>query len=697
MDDDVTRLNWEGGEGEGEPDGMPALVTGSVFGQYKILRELGRGGMGEVYEVEHQVLGRKYAIKFIHGEVLRQPGSLERFRREARVMARLEHPGILQVDEYGETEGRPWLRMELIQGRPAGEIRLVSLGDWIQTREGRLESGEVRALLEALLEALEYAHEEGVVHRDLKPGNILLTENGIKVADFGLVQLAGENWFKDQVQLTVMRSLSIGQEATVLEGGSTGKDGSTRALLGTFDYMSPEQKEGGEVDARSDLYSVGIMTYRMLTGERSVGMRRPSELVKGLDPAWDQWVITALETRPERRFGSALQMREALPGRVEIPKAKGSTQTPFARVFPGWVYDKPKAPPRPEKKIEPESIRPEPRTPAPEPGPESASAEKTASGVESILDDLFRPSSPGVKSTGEGASPKPPDRPRPEPAKAEQREPEEPPPLPPRSGTIPEGPSKPKGKASRANRSRRTGADAPAGFAKSLPFALVGWFFLNTSIYLMLFQTLRDFMVPYILGCLAIGLGLQGMGFQEALHGRIRWAKLPGLALTTMVWAGLSGLAMFVVGVFVENVVLGRGATYFWHLFLYVWIGIYLFFSGFRIGFERKSWFRTGSLNRLAGWILMIGIPGLIYGFMAWVEKEIVYSGTFSDFFYTLRWDLGIDREEFLLILSLQMLTLLFPLLSLYALLAKVDSGKAGSTVKDLSEKTRRKEGGVQV
>ncbi len=665
MDDDVTRLNWGGGEGDGDPEGSPVLVAGSIFGQYKIVRELGRGGMGEVYEVEHQVLGRRYAIKFIHGEVLRQAGALERFRREARVMACLEHPGILQVDEYGETEGRPWLRMELIRGRPAGDRRLVSLGDWIQTRDGRLDSEEVRVLLGALLEALEYAHGEGVVHRDLKPGNILLTEKGIKVADFGLVQLAGENWFKDQVQLTVMRSLSIGQEATVLEGGSAGRDGSTRALLGTFDYMSPEQKEGGEVDARSDLYSIGIMTYRMLTGERSVGMRRPSELVKGLDPAWDQWVITALETRPENRFGSARLMQESLPGSVQAPETKGETRNPFAQVFPGWVYDKPKAPPQREKGVEPERIRPERKAPEKEPD----------SDVASILDDLFRPSSAGLRT---GAKPEEPSRPEPPPPRpqAETPVPEavEPPPLPSRSPT----PKKDTGvKAAVSSGKAGTVAERASGemgFARSVLFAVAGWLFLNGSIYGALYQELETGTVPFIFGFLLVGLVLQWMGFQEAVHGRIRWLNLPGLAVTTAVWVTLSSLAMFLVGFIVENVVLGREPSYFWHLFLYVWIGIYLFFTGFRIGFERKGQFRTDFLSRLGGWVLLIGIPGLIFGFMAWVEKEIVFTGTFNDFFYFLRWDLGIDRQEFLLLLSLQMVTLLFPLLSLYGVLVKPEA-----------------------
>ncbi len=291
------------------PDESPAaslLKAGQQFGQYRVVRLLGRGGMGQVYEVEHRVLRIKYALKVINEELLNRSDVTQRFEREAQVMARLQHSHIVHVDDFGVTDGLTWLRMELVPGN--GDC--CSLADFFS--KGPVHETEVAHLLSQILNGLGFAHEQGAVHRDLKPANLLFDAQGnLKIADFGLVSLAGADWLQSQVQLTVARSM-VDSDATLLEGNSS--NGSrTKALLGTYAYMSPEQKKGQEVTTQSDLYSVGLMAFQLLTGEETLGFEMPSEIIEELSEDWDFWVKRALAPRMERRFLSALEMINALP------------------------------------------------------------------------------------------------------------------------------------------------------------------------------------------------------------------------------------------------------------------------------------------------------------------------------------------------------------------------------------------------
>ena len=232
MNDDVTRLSEDGPHGN-------LLSLGQIFGQYKVIRGLGRGGMGEVYEVEHPVIRKRYALKLVNREIMARPEAVQRFRREAQVMANLEHPNVVKVDDFGETNGHTWLRMELVCGRSATSAEGIE-----QAAEANcladLLSGEplpevlVGELLVQILGGLAYAHDQGVVHRDLKPSNILLQSNQLKpnrlqpkITDFGLVRLAGEQWLQSQVQLTVARSMAD-PEATLLDTASSASTGSPR-------------------------------------------------------------------------------------------------------------------------------------------------------------------------------------------------------------------------------------------------------------------------------------------------------------------------------------------------------------------------------------------------------------------------------------------------------------------------------------
>ena len=290
----------------------------SHFGQYQILRLLGRGGMGEVYEVQHLTLGRQYALKLLPPEFATQPDALARFRREARVMANLEHPNIVRVDDFGETEGRYWLRMELVKGVEIGAkaesgsvgARCITLGDYATSQGGRIGQAEFAVILKQMLEALAYAHEAGVVHRDLKPGNILLETdaNGrmaARVADFGLARVVGDEFLRNQAQMSMGRNVSLGEAKTLGDEGT-----STRALVGTWEYMAPEQRRGEAADARSDVYAMGLICYRLLTG-KALGLKLPSELVPGLDAQWDRFVAGAVEQDPAARYANGREMLAA--------------------------------------------------------------------------------------------------------------------------------------------------------------------------------------------------------------------------------------------------------------------------------------------------------------------------------------------------------------------------------------------------
>jgi serine/threonine protein kinase len=316
MDGDITRL-----PGNLSDKVSHLLTIGQEFGQYKVLDLVGRGGMGEVYAVRHSVIDTLHALKLIRPEILERSEAPQRFRREAQVMAKLRHENIIQVDDFGITNGLTWFRMELLPGGAFEFGKGSSLDDVLQS-SGPIPEGHVKRMLTEVLKGLSYAHGMGVVHRDLKPANLLISDSGhIKIADFGLVRLAGADWLQSQVQITVAQSMAD-LDVTRLDDSAEGRAGSeTRALLGTFEYMSPEQKRGEEADCRSDLDSIGLIAYRMLTGETTMGFELPSELVEGLDPDWDIWIRKAVATRLERRFTDAIEMLESIPGNEKVEPA----------------------------------------------------------------------------------------------------------------------------------------------------------------------------------------------------------------------------------------------------------------------------------------------------------------------------------------------------------------------------------------
>ncbi|MDO5711148.1 MAG: protein kinase, partial [Micrococcales bacterium] len=206
--------------------------TGSVFGnRYTLGDRIAIGGMGEVWRATDQVLGRKVAIKLLSPSLADQPGFTRRFREEARHTAQLGHPNIAAVHDYGEDSGASWLVMELVEGKPLSQII---------KEEGTLPPRRVSAIMTQAALALQAAHEAGVIHRDVKPANILIRRDGsVKLTDFGIARAV------DAAPIT-----------------------RTGEVMGTAQYISPEQAMGKPVGPASDLYALGVVTHEMLTGER---------------------------------------------------------------------------------------------------------------------------------------------------------------------------------------------------------------------------------------------------------------------------------------------------------------------------------------------------------------------------------------------------------------------------------------------
>ena len=263
------------------------LINTLFDGRYRIVRKLGSGGMANVYLAEDEDLGRRVAIKILNERYANDDLFIERFRREAKSAAALSHPNIVSVYDRGEAEGTYYIAMEVIEGR--------SLKELIMTR-GPLPIAQALAYTHEILEALRFAHRHGIIHRDIKPHNILIGER-LKVTDFGIAR-AGAS------QMT--------------EAGS---------IMGTAQYLSPEQARGAPVTASSDLYSVGIVLYEMLTGKVpfsgdsaiEIAMKHlndapkpPSKIRPEIPEELDQVVLRALAKNPEDRYQTAEEFSEDL-------------------------------------------------------------------------------------------------------------------------------------------------------------------------------------------------------------------------------------------------------------------------------------------------------------------------------------------------------------------------------------------------
>src|SRR5436190_2421188 len=279
-------------------DPPPVAELSEKFPQLEIIQLIGSGGMGAVYKARQKELDRIVALKILPPGVGRDRAFADRFAREARALARLNHSNVVTLYEFGRANGLFFFLMEFVDG--------VNMRQLLNA--GRLSPREALVIVPQICDALQYAHDQGIVHRDIKPEIILLDRKGrVKVADFGLARLMGL-----EAELSASGSAqAISASATLTEAGK---------IMGTPQYMAPEQTEKPtEVDHRADIYSLGVVLYQMLTGELPGRRIEPPSKKVHLDVRLDEVVLRALEREPERRYQQASQVKTDVETIAQTP------------------------------------------------------------------------------------------------------------------------------------------------------------------------------------------------------------------------------------------------------------------------------------------------------------------------------------------------------------------------------------------
>jgi len=279
---------------------------GKLYGdRYRLVKRIATGGMGEVWQAQDEVILRQVALKILKQQYMGDPDFVERFRTEAKHAAMINHDGIANVYDYGEDDGSAYLVMELVPGESLSSIL---------EREKTLPEQQVISIIAQTALALDAAHREGLVHRDVKPGNLLISPDGqVKITDFGIARVA------NQVSLT-----------------------QTGQVMGTVQYLAPEQATGKPASAAGDIYSLGIVAYEALAGRRpfkgetqmAIAMAQinetPPPLPETIDPKLAKLVMDCMAKKPDQRPSSAL----ALAARAEALLANSPTHIPINAVIP---------------------------------------------------------------------------------------------------------------------------------------------------------------------------------------------------------------------------------------------------------------------------------------------------------------------------------------------------------------------------
>jgi serine/threonine protein kinase len=294
-----------------------ALTAGTLLGPYRVLAAIGKGGMGEVYRATDTRLGRTVAIKVLPELVAGDADLRTRFEREARAISSLNHPHICTLYDVGREGGIDYLVMEYLEGETLAE----------RIARGRLPLAQALTCAIEIAGALDGAHRQGLVHRDLKPGNIMLTRSGAKLLDFGLAKLRPSPRPGDGVS-----------HAPTISSPLTGQG----SILGTFQYMAPEQVEGRDADARADIFAFGAVLYEMVTGRRAFQGNSQASLVSAIlrdnpapvstlepasPPTLDRLISACLVKDPEERWQSVADLHRHLMWIQEAERASADAPT----------------------------------------------------------------------------------------------------------------------------------------------------------------------------------------------------------------------------------------------------------------------------------------------------------------------------------------------------------------------------------
>jgi len=328
------KMEFRAGETEPGMGRFKDLDDWGAHGEPEKLREwvleeqLGAGGWGVVYRARHEHLGHERAVKVLKPAVAALGDNVDAFMREGKTLMKFSgHPGIVQVQDLARDDAFAWMVMELVEGIEVDGHRVCSLAQMLaladQVEGARVPEDLIFQWGVDVLTALEVAHDRGMVHRDIKPGNILLESDGrAKLADFGLVKL-------------------LTKELDAVRGGTRSVDKTTetgKAIKGTLSYMSPEQEDGKAVDGRSDLYSLSIVLYQLLTGRLPRGrFKLPGELGLNVAEWWDSLLDRGLQEEVDDRWQDAGEMRNELRRRKQAPEEERSEPSPQEM----WVTSEP--------------------------------------------------------------------------------------------------------------------------------------------------------------------------------------------------------------------------------------------------------------------------------------------------------------------------------------------------------------------